>query len=64
MIFVQVKRLFHLYSSKKEWLTAEDLRKFLQLEQGNVFWRLNDVIMRVNDVMQVCRMQVWSTALS
>ena len=30
----EIKRLFNLYSSKKEWLTAIDLQKFVEIEQG------------------------------
>lgn len=29
-----MSRLFQLYSSKREWLTAEDLMRFLEVEQG------------------------------
>ena len=31
----ELRRLFNLYSSKKEWLTVEDLQRFLEVEQGN-----------------------------
>ncbi len=30
----EIKRLFYLYSSKNEWLTALDLQKFLETEEG------------------------------
>jgi len=30
----ELRRLFNLYSSKKEWLTVEDLQRFLEAEQG------------------------------
>ena len=33
----ELTRLFNLYSSKKEWLTAEDLQRFLENEQGTLF---------------------------
>ena len=38
----ELRRLFNLYSSKKEWLTVEDLQRFLEVEQGN---GRDDVIM-------------------
>ena len=31
----ELRRLFNLYSSKKEWVTVEDLQRFLEVEQGN-----------------------------
>lgn len=30
----ELRALFNKYSSKMEWLTAKDLQKFLQIEQG------------------------------